>query len=108
MNILPMHHLHLSDMFSWPRTRAGIVAAWLGLLGLGLAIATLLTGSGESWIGLLQLEAILFILVAPAALIAAVIAAFRDHERSLFVWIPVVLGSLFLVVMLWQLTFPPG
>jgi uncharacterized membrane protein YidH (DUF202 family) len=106
MNIVPLHDLHLSDIVSWPRTRFGIIAAWLGLLGLGLAIANLLTGSDRSQIGLLQLEAILFILVSPAALIAAVIAAFRDHERSLFVWIPVVLGSLFLVLMLVELTFP--
>jgi predicted membrane-bound spermidine synthase len=105
MNILPLHDLHMSDIVSWPRTRFGIIAAWLGILGLGIAVAHLLTEDG-SHVGLLQLEAILMIIVSPAALIAAVIAAFRDHERSLFVWIPVVLGSLFLVLMLVELTFP--
>jgi hypothetical protein len=108
MNILPSPHLHLPDLLSWPRTRAGVNAALLGLFAAAIAIATVFTSKDGSQAVLLQMESLLMILVAPAALICAVIAAFRDHERSIFVWISIVAASLFLLLMFFELTFPPA
>lgn len=108
MNTVPQSHphLHASSFLSWPRTRAGVIAAWLGVLGVVLVIANVFTETDGSQAGLLQMEALLMIVSSPVALIAAVIAAFRDHERSIFVWIPIVVGSLFLLFMFIELTFP--
>lgn len=106
MNIAPHPHLHLPSFVSWPRTRAGVIAASLGLLSVVLVLANLVTPTDGSQSGLLQLEAILMIVTAPLMLIAAVIAAFRDHERSIFVWIPIVVGTLFLLFVFIELTFP--
>lgn len=106
MNTLPSPHPHLPDLFSWPRTRFGIISTRLGLVAVALVIANVLTAKDGSQVGLLQLEAVLMILVAPAALIYAVIAAFRDHERSVFVWISIVAATLFLLLMFYELTFP--
>lgn len=106
MNTLPRHPEHLPSFLSWPRTRYGVISAWLGLIALGLVTANWFTATDGSQAGLLQMEAILLILVSPAALITAFIAAFRDHERSLFVWIPIIVGSLFLTFVVIELTFP--
>lgn len=106
MNILHDPRLHRPDVLAWPRTRFGVIAAWLGLVCLGLVLANIVTPSDGSQSGLLQAEVILMILTAPAALITAVIAAFRDHDHSLFVWIPIVVGVAFLVFVLVELTFP--
>lgn len=106
MNTLPRHHLHFPSYLSWPRTRFGVIAAWLGLIGLALVTANWFTATDGSQAGLLQLEAILMILLSPAALITSFIAAFRDHERSIFVWTSIVVASLFLMFMFVELTFP--
>lgn len=106
MHILHDPHLHRPDVFSWPRTRYGVLSAWLGLLALLLLVANIFTPTDGSQSGLLQAEVILMILMAPAALATAVIAAFRDHDHSLFVWIPIVVGSAFLVFVFVELTFP--
>jgi predicted anti-sigma-YlaC factor YlaD len=108
MDIHPSHHPHLPDILSWPRTRAGVISALLGLVAVAITLATVFTAKDDSQAGLLQLEAVLMILTAPAALISAVIAAFRDHERSVFVWISIVAASLFLLLMFFELTFPSG
>ena len=107
MDIHPSHHLHLTDLLSWPRTRAGVYAALLGLFAVAIAIANVFTAKDGSHADLLQLEAVLMILTAPAALISAVLAAFRDHERSVFVWIWIAASSLFLLLMFFELTFTP-
>lgn len=99
-------HLDIPPFLNWPRTRAGMFSAWLGLIGLVLVIANVFTATDGSQAGLLQLEVMLMLIVAPASLIAAVMAAFRDHERSIFVWIPIAVGSLFLAFMFIELTFP--
>lgn len=99
-------HFAFPSFLNWPNTRAGIVAAWLGLISLALVVANLFTATDGSQAGLIQMEALLMIVTAPAALIAAVVAAFRDHERSIFVWIPIVVGTLFLAFMFIELTFP--
>ena len=93
------------------RTKAGIAigyAALLGLFAVAIAIANVFTAKDGSHADLLQLEAVLMMLTAPAALIGAVIAAFRDHERSIFVWISIIAASLFLLLMFFELTFPPN
>lgn len=108
MNTAPHPHLHidLPSFLSWPRTRAGMTAAWLGVLGVVLVVANVFTAKDGSQAGLLQMEALMMIVTAPMALVAAVIAAFRNHERSVFVWIPIVVGSLFLIFVFVELTFP--
>jgi hypothetical protein len=82
------------------------MSAWLGLVALALVIANWFTATDGSQSGLLQFEAIMLILISPAALITSFIAAFRDHERSIFVWVSIVVASLFLLFMLVELTFP--
>lgn len=106
MHILHDPHLHRPDFLSWPRKHFGVRSAWLGLLALLLLIANSLIPTDGSRSGPLQAEAILMILTAPAALVTAVIAAFRDHDHSLFVWIPIVIGTAFLVFAFVELTFP--
>lgn len=104
MNI--RHQQTLPRFLSWPHTRSGVISAWLGLLALALVLANVLTATDGSQAGLLQLEAVLLILISPVALSAAVIAAFRDHERSAIVWLPIVVGAAFLAFMFIELTFP--
>lgn len=106
MRTAPHLHPHLPSFLAWPRTRAGTAAAWLGLLCVVLVIAHLMTPADDSRIDVKQLEVVLMILTAPAALIAAVIAGFRDRERSVFVWIPIAVGALMLAFTFVELTFP--
>ena len=92
-------------------TIAGIALLAVSLLALPDAIYWLpdaLTEGGYYWTWLLEESMpVLMMLTAPAALIGAVIAAFRDHERSIFVWISIIAASLFLLLMFFELTFPP-
>lgn len=106
MNTVPHVHPHLPSFLSWPRTRAGVIAAWLGLLSLLVVIANVFTATDGSQAGLLQFEALVLIATAPAAFISAFIAAFRNHERSIFVWVSIIAASLFLLFMFVELTFP--
>lgn len=96
MNILPHAGPHLPAFFSWPKTRAGMVAAWLGLLTAALVIASFFTATYGSQAGLVQLESLLMIVAAPVSIVAALIAILRHHERSIFLWIPLFVGALFL------------
>lgn len=73
-----------------------MIAAWLGLLSAGLLVANVFTATDGSQSGLIMLESLLMIVASPVSLVAALIAIVRHRERSLFVWIPVVVGALFL------------
>lgn len=106
MHILRDSHPRRPVSLSWPRTRFGVLSAWLGILGLLLVVANSVTPSDGSQSGLVQAEVILMILVAPAAVITAVIAAFRDHERSVFTWVPIAIAAALLTLTLFELTFP--
>ena len=96
MNTLSTSAHHLPSWLSWPRSRAGVIAAWLGLLSAGLLVANSFTNTDGSQSGLIMLESLLMIVASPVSLVAALIAIVRHHERSLFVWIPILVGALFL------------
>lgn len=87
---------HLPAWLAWPRTRAGVIAAWLGLLSAALLIANSFTETDGSQPGLIMLESLLMIVAAPISLVAAFIAIVRHRERSIFLWIPILVGLLFL------------
>lgn len=96
MKTLSTPSSHVPSWLSWPRTRAGVIAAWLGLLTAGLLVANFFTATDGSQSGLIMLESLLMIVAAPISLVAAFIAIVRHRERSIFLWTPILVGLLFL------------
>jgi uncharacterized membrane protein len=96
VNTAPHLQPHPASVLSWPQARAGVIAAWLGLLSVVMLVANFFTATDGSQAGLIMLESLLMIVASPISLVAALIAMVRHHERSLFLWIPVLVGALFL------------
>lgn len=96
MNTVHSPAPHLPSWLSGPRTRPGMIAAWLGLLSIVILVANVFTATDGSQSGLLQLQSMVMLVASPISFVAALIAIVRHHERSLFVWIPVLVGALFL------------
>ncbi len=89
---------------SWPRTRLGWWAAGLGLTAVALPLLTvlfnaliLLLSNGNTFA--LNAAGVLMLACAFAGGITGVVALIRNRERSIAVWVAVLIGLIALLAM---------
>lgn len=81
-------------LLTWPHSRAGTIGVALTALFLVvLGINLWASGDGDQN-GFLVFATFITALGALAGLVLSVVAILRQHERSLLVWLPLVVGVL--------------
>ncbi len=86
-----------TGLLSWPRGKAGTTAVALAVLFLVVLGLNLWTSSGGDQNGFLVFATFLAAIGALASLILSAVAIVRQHERSVLVYLPLVIGVLVFV-----------
>jgi hypothetical protein len=87
----------LLNVLSWPHSRVGAVSVALAVLFLAVLGLNLGTSGSNDQNGILVFATFLTALGALAGMILSIIAIVRRHERSLLVFLPMVIGVLVVV-----------